>query len=333
MEHAENSTLLPIKDFAKKIICDGHLYLRTKDGKRFYLMKPGVMIDASFVKKHASVGSTFDYISVVDQKVVDRFSKLFRELKYLQYEKDLREKSLEIVLAFQEAFTGGNTHFLSFSMACFNEFNGIGKENVLRMHETDLHLFRKALYSSAFSVMIALCNDFYHYPMIRDFYNLTLTLDIGLCDANYSYFVAEACNNENQNPGSGIEWMRTQNATQQEMEVFLKHPTRSHEFLKANPNLLAFKELAEVALYQHELSSGAGFPRGIPKGQVSSWEAVVILADSLVEIKDYYDFEWHVVDFLFGFRNKKLSELPIQRVYRKMCLGLGHLYKKQAVGT
>jgi hypothetical protein len=328
----ENITTLPIKDFAKKIICDGHLFLRSSTGRRFYMMKPGIMIDEAFIKKHAANQTVFDYDLVTDQKVIDQFSKLFRELKYLQFERDLRLKTMEIVAFFKASYESKN-HFLSFALACYQEFNALSTEDVKRMHETDLHLFRKSLYSAAFAVIIGFTNDFYHYPMVKDFYNLSLGLDIGLCEAHYSYFVAEACNQENKIPGSGLTWMKNEGASESELNVFLNHPERSHKFFDSHQSMLAYPELMEIVLYQHELSDGHGFPRGIPKGQVSSWEAIVMLASSLVDISDEYAFEQDVINYLFSFQNQKLKDIPVQRVYQKLCMGLGDIFKlKESVG-
>lgn len=323
---------MPIKDFAKKIICDGHVFLRSKEGRRFYLLKPGIFIEPAFVKKFAAAQTVFEFQPVTNETVTSQFSTLFKELRYLQYEKDLREKTKEIV-SFFRALYQNDEHFLSFALACYYEFNAIALPDLERMHDTDLHLFRKSLYSGAFAVIIGLCNDFYHYPMIKDFYNITLGLDIGLCDTNYSYFVAEACNKENLAPGSGRNWLTEQRGSEQELQVFLDHPARSYEFFKTNIDMLSYPELAEIVLYQHELSSGLGFPRGIPKGQVSSWEAVVVLATSMVEISADYDFERKVLNYIFDFGEDKLGHLPVQRVYKKMCIVFGDIYKeKRSIG-
>lgn len=330
---AENQNLqkLPIKDLAKKVICDGHLFLSTAGGRKFYLMKPGVLLDPGFVKKHAPANSIFDFESVVHDEVKKKFKELFKELRYLQFEKDLRMKCLEIVAFFHRTYSG-TEHFLSFALACHEEFCLLPFEEQLKMHETDLHLYRKALYSSAFAIIVGMSNDFYHFSMLRDFYNLTMTLDFGLCESNYSYYVAEACNEENRKPGSGQEYLVKEKASKLEVDVFLKHPERSYQFLK-KLSVLSFPELAEVALYQHELADGSGFPRGVMKGQVSSWEAIVILADSLVEITDRFTFETEVVNYLLSFQNKKLSDLPVGRVYKKLCHAFNYFESMKETGT
>jgi HD-GYP domain-containing protein (c-di-GMP phosphodiesterase class II) len=322
----EKLVTLPIKDLAKKIICDGHLYLRSNAGRKFYLMKPGIMIEESFIKKYATSQTVFEYSQVTDNIVTAQFTTLFRELKYLQFEKDLRLKTQDIVAFFKGTFER-DIHFLSFAMACYNEFCALPMEDLKKMNETDIHLFRKSLYSAAFAVIIGFTNDFYHYPMIKDFYNLALGLDFGLCETNYSYFVAQACNHENEVPGSGKSWMTREGATDLELKVFLNHPEKSHNYFLENAELFAYPELIEVVLYQHELSNGKGFPRGIPKGQVSSWEAIVVLASSLVDISDEYEFECDVLNYIYKFQNQKLTDMPVQRVYQKLCMGLGDIFK------
>ncbi len=307
---------IPIKDFAKKIICDGHLYVAAGEGRRFYVMQPGMLIEEDFIKKHALQNTVFEFESVIHKERSQEFIKHFRDLKYLQFEKDLERKCREIGAYFHSVYQS-DEHFLTFALAAFQEFCLIPKESLKRMHDLDINLFRKSLYSAGFAVITAIANDFYHYTMIRDFYNLTLGLDIGLCDQSYSYYVAQGCNQENLSPGSGANWMRQEKATEQEIAVFLKHPQKSYEFIK-NLSILSYGELSEILLYQHELANGQGFPRGISKGEVSSWEAVVLLSSSFVDIADSFPFEKNVLGYLGEFQNVKLDLLPVKKIYTKL---------------
>ena len=75
-----NSKPLQVKDLAKKTICDGHVYLTTKEGRQFYLLKPGILIEEAFIKKYAITQTTFDYIAVTDQLIISQFQTLFKEL-------------------------------------------------------------------------------------------------------------------------------------------------------------------------------------------------------------------------------------------------------------
>lgn len=325
-----NFIKLPVKDLAKKIICDGQVFLSIGE-KKFYLMKPGVFVDPAFIKKYAVSNSIFDFNCVVNTEVKEKFRNFFNELHYLQFEKDLRAKCFEITSYFHQVFSS-EEHFLSFAVACHEEFCLMNLDDQRKMHETDMHLFRKSLYSAAFSVIVAMTNDFFHYPMLKDFWNLAFGLDFGLCTEGYSYFVAEACNIENRKPGSGKDYLFREGASVLEVELFFRHPERSYEFLKKQ-KYLAYPELAETALYQHELADGSGFPRKIKKAQVSGWEAVIIFADSLVEIVSDYTFERRVVEYLLQFQNEKLKELPVNRVYKKLCGAFNYMNLHQEEGA
>ncbi|HXH76729.1 MAG TPA: HD domain-containing phosphohydrolase [Bacteriovoracaceae bacterium] len=320
---------LPVRDFAKKQICDGHLYLINKDGRKFYLMKPGVFVDPAFVKKHATHNTIFDFSSVINEEVKKSFVLVLKELRYLQFEKDLRLKAIEIIKIF-ETFYSSDEHFLTFALACQEVFCDLPLELLEKMHETDMYLFRKSLYSASFAVIIAISNDLYNPMLLKDFFNLTFMLDIGLCESDYSYYVSQACNQENTLPGSGKDWLKANNATDSELKVFLGHPEKSYQLFKQN-GFLAFPELAEITLYQHELSDGKGFPRGVPKGLISSWESIVMLADSMVEIQAEYNFEQSIVDYVFNFKNQKLADIPVSKVYKKFCQSL--IYFKQMKET
>jgi hypothetical protein len=328
----ENSQFvkLLVSDVAKKNICDGHLYLSVGE-RKFYLMKPGVFVDPDFIKKQAINNHEFDFQSVIDQDAKEQFKKHFNELKSMKLEKELRGKCTEILSYFCSVYST-EAHFLSFAMACYEEFCELPIPQQLMMHETDMYLFRKSFYSAAFSILVGISNDFYHFPMLRDFYNVTFSLDIGLCEISYSYFVAEACNLESRMPGSGRGYLENEKATELEKDTFIAHPEKSYEMLKSL-NILNFPELAEAVLFQHELSNGSGFPRGVFKAQVSTWEAVIIFSDAIVEILPEYNFETNVMEFLTGFKSRKLLELPVSKVFRKLFFTLKHFKKIKDTGT
>jgi hypothetical protein len=323
---------IAIKDLAKSFICPGFLYLKTEEGRKFYIMKPGIYLDINFFKKHASSRNSFELVSLVDTNIQSEFYRLLKELMYLQFEKDLRLKSREIISYFQTNFQS-SAHFLNFAIPCFQNLNATPFEYLQKMNDTDIYLLRKAIYSAAFSVIISFCNGIYHPQMLKDIYNLTLTLDIGLCGEDYSYFVAQACNQENRMPGSGKRYLTSNRASNEEISTYLDHPERGYLLYEQDNLKLIHRELSQILLYQHELSSGKGFPRGISKGLVSSWESVVILADSLVEICDEFGFENKVLEYLQDFTNEKIKELPLNKVYQRLCFNLKNINQVEETGS
>jgi hypothetical protein len=328
----ENKTQISIKDLAKNAICPGHLYLQTSSNRKFYLMKPGTFIDFNFVKKHAALNTVFEINTVTKNETMEKFYSLFKEFVYLQFEKDLRLKAFEILKLFQKVFDSGD-HFLNFVIPCHQVFLNIPTAVIEQMNETDVYLARKALYSAAFSVIISMANGIYHPLMIKDLYNLTFCLDVGICGEDYSYFVAQACNQENRKPGTGKIWLQKNHATKAEIQIFLDHSQRSYFVFEHDQIPLIHKELSQILLYQHELSNGKGFPRGISKSLVSAWESVVILADSMVEIQEEFGFENKVMSYILNFKNEKMGDLPLNKVYQRLRLNLTTINELEKTGT
>jgi hypothetical protein len=320
---------LLIKDLAQRKICEGHLYLLGK--RKFYIVRPGILLDPEFIKRHALNEYHYELRSVVNSEVKETFRSMFQDLRLLEYEKELRLKCAEILNYFYRVHSSGE-HFLSFALACYEEFCQVPYQYQVDIHETDMLLFRKSFYSGAFSIITGMANSFHNFPLLRDFYNITFSIDIGLVGPGYSSFIAEACNVENRTPGKGRGYLVEQFATELEQDIFFQHPKRSYKLMKAM-KILTFPELAECILYQHELSFGNGFPRGIRKGQVSSSEAVIIFSDSLVEICTEYNFETNVIEFLMGFKTDKLEELPVQRVYTKLIQTLKYVSELKETGS
>lgn len=312
---------------AKKNLCDGNLYLNV-GSRNIHVMSAGTFIDESFVKKHAATNSKFHLEQQVDHEIKAEFKRLFRELKYTQFEKDLRLKCLEIMDCFNTVYTKKN-HFISFALAAYEEFCAIPREDQARLHEADVNLFRKALYSSAFSVIISIASDFYNYLVLKDLYNVTFSIDIGLAGDNYTYYISEACNIENQNPGSGKLFLEEKNVSQAETDLFLNHPNTGHDFLN-KLGILAFPKLSQIILLHHELSSGGGFPRAIKRSHMSIWDSIVILSDSLVEISSEHGFEIDTIKFLNTFKTEKIQDVPVSKVYRNLITVLSHLGYREA---
>ena len=319
-----------VKEMSKKSICDGFLYY-VSGSKKILLLKPGSLISQSFLHKHAMAGTTFEITHISDENLIKHFSGLFKELKYLHFEKDLQAKAEEIVEQFFEAFSQ-NKHFFSFAFACYEEFCAQKEMQSVRLNETDVNLFIKSFYSASLSILFALSNGIFHYPMVKDIYNLSFCLDIGLCHKNYSFYVSQACNVENKSPGTGLTWMKNHSASLEEVEVFFNHPNNTFKFFQEN-SILNFPELAQTVLYQHELANGEGFPKGVNHSQISGVESILILADAMVEIKDEDHFEKGILDHFEHFESKKLMILPVKRVLNQLMKKRKNYHKLEGTGT
>lgn len=314
--------IIGVRELAKKTLCDGKLFLNV-GGKNILLMSSGTFIDDHFIKKHAAINSKFVIEQEINHEIKSEFKRLFKELKYSQFEKDLKLKCLEIVDTFYKVYKEKN-HFISFAVAAYEEFCLLPREVQSSLHEADVNLFRKTLYSSAFSILIAIANDFFHYLVLRDLYNVTFSLDIGLAGDKYTYYISEACNRENRSPGEGILYLESQNVSRAERELYLQHPRLGSEKINSL-GILSYPKLSQIILFQHELSSGEGFPEGIKKGQMSIWDSIVILADSLVEISSEHEFEKNVITYFYSLEETRIHDLPVSRALKNLMQVFGHL--------
>lgn len=322
MNKKNTEKIIGIREITKKNLCDGKLFLNV-GGKNIFLMSSGTFIDDEFIKKHAALNSKFVLEQEINHEIKSEFKRLFKELKYTQFEKDLRLKCLEIIDAFYRIYREEN-HFISFALAAYEEFCLLPRHEQSSLHEADVNLFRKSLYSAAFSVLISIANDFYHYLVLRDLYNVTFSLDLGLGGENYTYYISEACNRESRFPGEGIRYLEQENVSKAEKELYLQHPRVGSEKL-SSLNILSYPKLSQIILFQHELSSGEGFPDGIKKGQISIWDSIAILADSLVEISSEHEFEKNVINYFYSLEESKTHDLPVSKVLKNLMRVFGHL--------
>lgn len=311
----KNTETITINDLAKKVICDGYLYINGVS-KKFTLLKPGIFIDADFIKKYAVKNQKFEFESVIDRTEIDQFKILFSTLRKMNFEKHVRNQCKEILNSFFKYYSS-DQHFLNWALACYEHFCSVSLDIQNRIHESDIYLYRKSLYSAGFSVLICLCNDFYHYKMISDLYNLTFLVDVGLCGKDFSYNVAEACNQESRIPGSGRFYLHQQNVSEVEQDLFYDHPELSYKMIK-DLKLLYYPELAECVLYQHELADGTGFPRGVTRSEVSRWEAVVMLSNSLIDISSSYEWEMSPLEFIKTFNIHKCHDVAVGAVFNNL---------------
>jgi hypothetical protein len=165
----------------------------------------------------------------------------------------------------------------------------------------------------------------YRDPLfLREIYQAAWYLDAGLIDESFTYWVALACQAERMRPGEGGKFLIAQAASEKEHALFFTHPRRSYE--RAQNELLArlsFGELLLSVLHHHEKSDGSGFPEKSCLSVLSDWEALMVLADSLVDYREEileknlrqgWQELWNV------FLARPVDGLPIQSVVGKLSL-------------
>jgi len=147
-------------------------------------------------------------------------------------------------------------------------------------------------------------------------------MDIGLASENFTYWVALACQEEKQQPGYGIDFLRARHASDPEVELFLSHPQIGHARIKQEWEAqMAFPALINSVLHHHELADGTGFPSGISRSGMSDWESLVILADQLVDYRTTIlkSYAHHGLREIWqAFHRRKVLNCPVGHVWRRI---------------
>lgn len=302
------------QSFWDQTICSGRLFLQMGP-KRLSLLEAGQVIDKNYLEKYKN--SDLYLESVVNEVQLTEYKNLFTQLKSKKFEKEQREIAKLIVESVLKEWHDPSAHILTFAKACFESLNFIPMSELLKIDGTDLRLFKKSLYASALSVIIGISNDYFEFNLLKDLYQITFILDFGLCESSYSYHMANAVEAESIKPGAGLEYLEQSKASTKEKELFLKHPEKSHDLIESLSFHMTYPELMEIVLYQHETISGTGFPRGITKREVSTWDAVCLYADGIVSMSALEKLETHTIDYLLDKSYEKQEALPIKKVFAR----------------
>lgn len=302
------------ENFWSQKICDGNLYLKMGP-KSIRLFEAGQVLDQELLSKYKNSSLFVD--KIINQDLYDKYIFLFNELKTKKFEKDQRSVSKRILSTVFQDWMGEGSHPLTFAKAAFDSLNFLPYGDLLKFDTADSRLFKKALYSGAILVVSAMSNEFFEFNLIKDLYQVTFCFDIGLCDKNYSYHLAFAVDSEALIAGGGLDYLNKAHASIEEKKLFLSHPQKSFELLDSLKVYFTYPELIEVSLYQHETATGSGFPRGITKREVSTWDAVCLFADGIVSVSKLEELEKNIKLFILLHGETKQDLTPTKRVFFK----------------
>lgn len=303
------------QSFWDQTLSTGRLLLQMGP-KRLSLLEAGQVIDKKYLEKYKN--SELMLESVVDQAKLDEYKSLFKDLKSQRFEKNQRQCSKKILASVFTEWKQPSSHILTFALACFESLNSMPQEELLKIDNTDIRLFKKALYASALSVVVAMSNDYFEFDLIKDIYQVTFVLDVGLCDVNYTYHIASAIDEESKLAGAGVVSLKKANASAKEIDLFLKHPEKSHELIESLAFNMTYPELIQIVLYQHETTQGTGFPRGVTKREISTWDAVCLYADGVVMMSSLEEIEREPLKYIMKTSFEKQDLLPIKKVFTRL---------------
>lgn len=316
--HFEADDLVQVRVSSFKIdsFIDGHLFIKTKKGKLFLILKAGEVITKEFSLKYYNQDF---YILKVNSKNIDSdIKKLVKQLKEASNEVDRRSSaialldfSLEIIQNYDESILGVCTAF-------FDEFYRLPRKNLIEQYESSSVINQRSLLISTFTTLVAMSDSHCHYDFLKDLYSLAFHVDVGLLkDNDVCYHLIRACEEErSENNGR----LYLESVSEDKLEVFINHPTSSLDFLKKQIAFFSNENLLDIVGRHHENSFGKGFPGGTVYEAQSDAELYLNCIESIVSF-DLKNFgAGDAVDFLYELEqfSRDKRYLFIKTFYRRI---------------
>lgn len=310
------------KELASWKLAPGDIFYQTPaSGKLLLIKRAGELLDEAWVQK-MRFNSGLRFRSLVHLKRVSEIVAQWESSLALEDPAEQErafERFVDVVRA--GLHSEGGLTLMDWAFACHAIFK---PDEALQQSMVDTHevLHRRAIYVSALSVLFAMACGYGDAAFLKELYQAAWLLDTGLMHKDFSYWVALACQVEKQRPGAGVQFLQVKGASAAERELFLGHPALGYEFaLGKFEKRFQNAGLLQIILHHHELSDGSGFPKGLSLGLLSDWEAILVIADQLVDYREEILGSYATAglrESWQGLRQLKLRNLPIQRVLKKI---------------
>lgn len=311
------------KELASWKLAPGDIFLQLKNGRVMRLKRAGDLLDQPFVEKFGNKGGLL-YLNRVHLKRVGDIAAYWEHIQDLNDPEQLAsalDSFCDVVRA--GLHSEGGLNLIDWSFACYQMFR-VPDQIQSGLLETHQVLHYRALYISALSVLFAFGCGYRDPTFIRELYQTAWLMDGGFVSPNFTYWTALACQVEKETPGAGLEFLKSNKASEKEQQLFVQHPELGHQLAVDNfGKQFKHPALFDIISRHHELADGRGFPAGLTISVLSDWEAILILADQLIDYREEV-IEGYANEGLRGpweaLRRLPMRDLPIQRIIRKISL-------------
>lgn len=317
----EYLTPLDGEELSRWELAPGDIFIISPAGKILRLKRAGDVLEPKW-REHYSHSHQLRLLPLVNADRVRSLTEFYQTWERAQDPAEAELAADAFVDAVKSGMSkDGGLAMLDWAMTCHGLFEPDMKliEEFQAQHVV---LYRRGLLVSSLSVLFSLACGYRDPLFLREIYQAAWYLDAGLIDESFTYWVALACQAERMKPGEGGKFLIAQAASEKEHALFFTHPRRSYE--RAQTELqarLTFGELLLSVLHHHEKSDGSGFPEKSCLSVLSDWEALMVLADSLVDYREEileknlrqgWQELWSV------FLARPVQALPIQSVVAKL---------------
>lgn len=318
----EELNSIPLLDVKTQTIARSH-YIYFLPGNKIpvLLLRAGDFIETEFVAKYKERGIESLYeLPLVKQEVVNKYRHLWHRLSQSQTQQEQFQTRDEIIknLA-KDYFEKQDKSFLSFTIACFEEFYFYPSFVLDKLQTCSMTLYSRSLLISSLSTVTAIINGYCDYKFVKDFYNVSFVMDYGLVEySDFNYTIGLACEKERQVPGAGIQILDQYKRPASERRIFFRHPIVSREFAQTQVENFTHPELIDLIELHHEKTDGSGFPHGHSYSALSDGETLLTFADYMVPFSEHQfkKGDGHVVlfDYFGSLKNMQNQNLiPVKK--------------------
>lgn len=300
----EDLSTIKLSEIKTNTVSKSHLFHLLPGNKRaILLLRAGDYVESAFITKYLDKGLESLYeLEIIHEEDLVFYKNKWSALKNAKTQHDQFSIRDEIISQLAKDFWASKEKsFLSFVIACFEEFY-IYPENVLnKFQEVSMTLYTRSLLISSVSCAVSLVNNYVDYRFIKDFYNTSFMMDYGLIEfGNFNFMLSQACEKERNNPGTGIELLYEKKRPEAEVFAFKNHPNVSFRAVSEFKGQFQYPEILDNIKMHHEKYDGSGFPNGYFYSVMSDTETLLIFCDYMIP------FEEHI--FALGDGHQILSQ-------------------------
>jgi hypothetical protein len=300
-------------------LAHGDIFLWLSENKLVRVKRAGDYLEESWKKKYTKSKKLLTMPLAREEILIDLITR-FKNSKSQNHSSHDEQKELNFKnIILSSLHSDSKPSMIEFSFVFYELFKPDEKA-VQLLQDSHIVLYRRAHLISSLSVIFAMSCGYDDADFLRDIYQMGWALDIGLSHKDFSYWVALACQAERINPGSGINFLQSKNASVAEIDLFLNHPQlsadRAPDFFE-----LKFPGLLSALVRHHEKSDGSGFPYQIPFSLISDWEAILVLADQLIDYREdkiEFQLKANLIVLINELDKTDTNMLPVSRVLRKV---------------
>jgi hypothetical protein len=322
----EDLETIALSEIKVNSISRSHLFYIPTNGKNaFLLIRAGDFIEQEFVDKYIAKGMQSVYeLHVAEPSEIEIYDSILRDLDSAKNEKDRQRIGEVLSRKFgQDYWQETEKSFLTFALTCFDHYYFLDESAVDKMHKTSMTLYSRAIIGSAISVINCLIHRVVDPYFIKDLYNTVFIMDYGLLDADeFTYTLSIACENERNNPGSGMTYLENSKRSDNEKNIFKMHPKLSAEYIETQKEKFFNPEVVDIINYHHEKADGSGFPNGFSYSAMSDMETFLMFSDYMVPFGEHVFQKGdglNVIKSAFEAlsSNEEMNSVPVKKIMRK----------------